>query len=280
MPDLLVPVLRETTQVTLLVFVMMLLVDLLNVWTHGRIAGILRGARQWRQYVVAPAVGAIPGCIGGFTSVSLYIHGMISFGALTGAMVAASGDEAFVMLALIPETAIPLFFLLAVCGMGFGWITDVFVRRLRIRTSSDCAVPILHPAESGFRHYFVEHIWHHILRRHLWKVALWTFTALLIVEIGLQYADLQGLASRYPFVILLFSSLIGLIPQSGPHLLIVTMFANGLVPFSVLLTSSIVQDGHSMLPMLAHSVSDSVKIKIFNLIFGLTTGMIVYATGW
>jgi hypothetical protein len=79
---------------------------------------------------------------------------------------------------------------------------------------------------------------------------------------------------------LFLGALIGLIPESGPHLIIVTMYASGLVPFSVLLTSSIVQDGHGMLPMLAYSVKDSVKIKGFNLGFGLIIGLTVYLIGW
>ncbi len=96
----------------------------------------------------------------------------------------------------------------------------------------------------------------------------------------MQYAELDELARRYPVLVLLASALLGLIPQSGPHMLVVGMYANGLIPFSVLLTSAIVQDGHSMLPMLAHSVRDSLKIKAFNLAFGLTIGGLVYLSGW
>ena len=280
MITILTGVLQETLQVSALVLVMMVLVDLLNVWTHGRIAVILRGAHPWRQYALAPIVAAVPGCVGGFTTVSLYVHGMISFGALAGSMVAASGDEAFIMLALFPRTAIPLFLLLAALGMVLGWITDLVVRRAGIRTCEDCRTPTIHAVEPGFRHYVIEHVWKHIIRQHLWKVALWTFGALTIVQVGMQYADLQGLAARYPFAILIVSGLLGLIPQSGPHMSFVSMFANGLVPFSVLLTSSIVQDGHGMLPMLAHSVRDSITIKAFNLVFGLLIGAAVYAAGF
>ncbi|MCK4348834.1 MAG: hypothetical protein KAW47_09485, partial [Thermoplasmatales archaeon] len=53
------------------------------------------------------------------------------------------------------------------------------------------------------------------------------------------------------FWVLLIASLIAIIPEFGPHLVFVTMFAKGLIPFSVLLASSIVQDGHGMLPLLS-----------------------------
>ena len=60
----------------------------------------------------------------------------------------------------------------------------------------------------------------------------------------------------------------------------VTLFAQGLVPFSVFLTSSIVQEGHGMLPMLSDSFKDSVKIKAFNLIVGLLVGLIFFTAGY
>jgi len=58
------------------------------------------------------------------------------------------------------------------------------------------------------------------------------------------------------------------------------MYAQGLVPFSVLLTTSFVQDGHGMLPLLSYSLKDSVLIKVFNLVFGLLVGGVLFALGF
>jgi hypothetical protein len=57
------------------------------------------------------------------------------------------------------------------------------------------------------------------------------------------------------------------------------MYAQGLIPFSVLFTTSFVQDGHGMLPLLSYSIKDSVLIKLFNLVFGLGVGGVLYALG-
>jgi hypothetical protein len=272
-------VIAETIQVTLLVLLMMVVVDGLNVWTRGKIALLLKRGRQWRQYIVSSGIGTLPGCVGGFTNVSLYIHGMISFGALAGSMAAASGDEAFVMIAMFPKTALVLFGMLFAIGIVSGWVTDRIIKRAKIQTCQDCSEAVIHKDEKGIAHYIKEHIWHHIIRRHLWKTALWTFGALLVVEIGMHYWDLQAISSNYTLVLLLLSAVIGLIPESGPHLVFVTLFANGLIPFSVLFTSSFVQDGHSMLPMLSYSVKDSFLVKAFNIIFGITIGIILYVFG-
>jgi Putative, 10TM heavy-metal exporter len=272
-------VILETIQVTLLVTVMMIVVDLINVWTKGKISSFLKKKGKARQYVVPSLIGTVPGCFGGFTNVSLYMHGLISFGALSGSMISVSGDEAFIMLAMIPQTAIILFAVLFVIGTVSGRFIDLFVKKFNIKTSEDCGELVIHDTEKTFKHFVKEHIFKHIVKKHIWKIALWTFGALIVIEIALKYLNLQHFTTAYPIVFLFGAALIGLIPESGPHLLFVSLFASGLIPFSILLTSSIVQDGHSMLPLLSYSFKDSVKIKIFNFVIGLTIGLILFAVG-
>lgn len=271
---------KESIQISLLVAVMMILVDLLNVVTKNKLESFFINARKFKQYVLASLIGTVPGCIGGFTNVSLYIHGLISFGALAGAMVAVSGDEAFVMLAMFPKYAVILFAILFVIGIFSGWLIDMIVKKYKIPTCENCKEMVIHPKEKSFKHYVKEHIWGHIIKKHLWKTALWTFGALAVVEFGLKYLRLEQFTSQYKIVFLFVGALVGLIPESGPHLIFVTLFAQGLIPFSVLLTSSIVQDGHGMLPMLSYSFKDSIRLKIFNLVIGASIGLILLAIGF
>jgi hypothetical protein len=58
------------------------------------------------------------------------------------------------------------------------------------------------------------------------------------------------------------------------------LFAKGLIPFWVLFTISIVQGGHEMLPMLSYSAKDSLRIKIFNFVFGLSFDLFINALGY
>jgi Putative, 10TM heavy-metal exporter len=138
----------------------------------------------------------------------------------------------------------------------------------------------VHNTERNIKHFIKEHIFEHVIKRHIWKIAIWTFGALLVVEIGFQYLHIEKITSEYTLLLLFLSAVIGLIPESGPHLIFVTLFASGLIPFSVLLTSSIVQDGHGMLPLLSYSVKDSVKIKAFNFVFGISLGLILFIFGY
>lgn len=273
-------VIKESFKVTLFVLLMMITVDFINVKTKGKLESILQKGRKWKQYFVASLLGAAPGCLGSFAGVSLYIHGMISFGALTGLMFATAGDEQFIMLAMIPDTAFVMFGILFILGIIVGYITDYLVKKFNIKTCTDCEFKQFHPGEEGYKHYFKDHIWNHIIKGHLLRTFLWTFGALLFVEYGMSLVDLQSITSEYLFWVLILSALIGLLPESGPHLIFVMLFAKGLIPFSVLFTSSIVQDGHGMLPMLSYSVKDSIKIKMFNLVFGLTIGLLLFWLGF
>lgn len=277
--EILKNILFESVKITLLVLVMMIIIDSLNTWTKGKVSVILKGKSGFRQYIIASLIGTVPGCIGGFTNVTLYIHGLISFGALAGSMIAVSGDEAFVMLAMFPREAAILFGVLFVLGIIGGKAIDFIVKHFKIKTCNNCNELIVHENERGIKHFSYSHIWSHIIKKHIWKIFLWTFFALLVVEFGLKYFNLQQFSSEHKIVILFLGALVGLIPESGPHLIFVTLYFNGLIPFSVLLTSSIVQDGHGMLPLLSYSFGDSIKIKMFNFIIGLLFGLGLFSCG-
>ncbi|MDP8214733.1 MAG: putative manganese transporter [Candidatus Euphemobacter frigidus] len=129
-------------------------------------------------------------------------------------------------------------------------------------------------------HFLEVHIWEHIVKKHLLRIFGWTLGALLVIHLGETYWNLNDIVSRNRAWVLLFAALVGLIPDSGPHLIFVVMFAQGMIPFSILLTSSIVQDGHGMLPILSVSIRDFVLIKVFNILFGLTVGYLCLLAGF
>ncbi len=177
-----IDVIGESIKITLFVLAMMIAVDFINVKTKGKLESILQSGRRWKQYLVASLLGTAPGCLGSFAGVSLYIHGMISFGAITGLMFATAGDEQFVMLAMFPETALIMFGILFLLGIIVGYSTDYIVKKFHIQTCTDCEFKQYHPGKEGYKHYFREHIWSHIIKKHIFKIFLWTFGALIVVE--------------------------------------------------------------------------------------------------
>ena len=64
-------VIRQAIMITGFVFVMMLVIEYINVQTKGLWRTQFLG-NSWKQYIVATLLGAIPGCLGAFTAVSLF----------------------------------------------------------------------------------------------------------------------------------------------------------------------------------------------------------------
>ncbi len=413
MLHLLIDTLRNSVLITGIVIIMMMMIESFNLESHSRFFNRVKGS-SFRQVLLAALLGSIPGCIGGFATVSLYSRRLLSFGALTAMMIASAGDEAFVMLAMMPDKALWIFALLFVIavfsGIAIDWImksrnievchpersevchheqsaachhdqsahchpersegsgseqrkkvTDSSLP-LRMTTSQiapateckedpmaekkeataggkedamaekdgqdterrsltwqrlvltgaialfaialaagwmehDHAVPetgqihlnllsewwmnlifailcIVMVVIMCFRNdrFIKETLWHHVLQKHLPNIFAWTFGVLLAIGLLSEYIDLNTWVSDNPALMILLAVAIGIIPESGPHLIFVTLYASGLVPLPVLLASSISQDGHSSLPLLAEDKKSFAYAKLLNCLIALIVG--------
>ncbi len=361
--ELIVDVLRNSILITGLVLIMMLMIEYFNILSKGEWFSRLKGSGT-KQIVLGALLGLVPGCIGGFAATSLFTHRLISFGALIAMMICSSGDEAFVILAMIPQNALLLFGALLVIGILSGIITDKFIKKplnvscpdgYELHAESHDRLPSIFKLSSykeGLRrpseerililvgiilflftiaggylehdhsshahlhvcndkthshiglnllserwihivfaifstitilftatakeHFIKEHIWGHVIKKHMLSIFLWTFGALLVCQIGIMHLDVQHWISNNMFWVMLLAVIIGLIPESGPHLVFVTLFAQGILPFYILLVNSIVQDGHTTLPLLAGSKRAFFTAKFINMIAGLTVGIIFW----
>ena len=370
-----IEIIRNSILITGLVVIMMMMIESLNIESKGL---FFKGLRKTKvgQVVIASLLGSIPGCMGGFATVSLYTHRMFSFGALVAMMIASSGDEAFVMLAMIPEQALIIFAVLFVLAIAVGIITDkiydkVHAKKCGLHDHEECGVhadcdgfeihehekhdhdtakrhfgwkriSMLvglalfiaalgtgmlghdHSAHEGHDHsghvhteacehhahadhdhghtidllsedwmnvlfaglsvimlvvlifakdHFVEeHLWNHIVKKHLPTIFAWTFGVLLVLGVVLHFVDIDNWISDNTALMILLAALIGIIPESGPHMIFVTLFAAGIVPFPVLLASSISQDGHAGIPLLAESKKSFAWAKLINCFIALAAG--------
>jgi len=128
-------------------------------------------------------------------------------------------------------------------------------------------------------HFVEEHLWHHIICRHFLKLLGWTLSVLLLLGFALEYLDVEAwISGNIPMMIVL-ATLVGLIPESGPHLVFVTLFAAGVVPMPVLVASCISQDGHACLPLLAESKGAFVRAKAINCAAALIVGFCLWGFG-
>lgn len=341
--ECLIGIFRQTLMITGFVLVMMLLVEYLNVLTGGVWRGWLASS-IWVQYVLAAFLGAIPGCLGAFAAVVMYSHRLLTLGALVAAMTATSGDEAFVMLSLVPGSAFLLFAGLFAIGIMLGALTDWLMRGrsgnrnvysqgfdLHVEDRCEClpgkallsqwrecspARGVMAGAlglfvlglltgqigENGWDwprvtllitgisalfivatvpdHFLEQHLWKHVVVEHLPSLLLWTLGALTVMHLIFDWLHLDLTMESGRWILLAVGLLMGLIPESGPHIVFTVLFAQGSLPASVLLANSIVQDGHGMLPVLAHSRGIFIRIKAIKLAAGAVLGAAAMALGF
>ncbi|MBN2527787.1 MAG: arsenic efflux protein [Deltaproteobacteria bacterium] len=426
-------ILQNTVVITAFVSMMMLVIEYLNVVTKGHAVDRLLNRRS-KGYVAGVLLGLTPGCLGAFVMVSLYAHRRVSIGAIVATMIATSGDEAFVMLGLVPETAIIMFAMMGLLGLIGGWATDRFVlkkhdsnrqlncafethphkehetfawqrvvadwrhpspvRAILSVTIALCIALMMafklglfvpaseyesahsrsHPEveqndaspehdahgdhrddsnhsshgedenghahmEHGSRdshaahseagedahglrahestdgaltehkhnhgtggwtwymlmslllfglfvvvtvseHFLEDHLWGHVLKVHVPRMFLWTLGALTFIVVLEHYVNVAHLVQEKVWIVLGLAVLIGLIPESGPHLIFISLFVKDAIPLSILMASSIVQDGHGMVPLLAHSRRDFLLVKLINALVGALVGAAMLAAGW
>jgi hypothetical protein len=336
-------VFKHTITVTIFVLMMLLLIEYLTVMSRGSLTRFFT-KRNWLQIVFAAVLGVIPGCLGVYVAVSLYAHHLFSFAALVTAMIATSGDEAFVMIGVMPRTALIIFGSLFLIAIATGFIVHIFMKnrtlmpnkeahiqlhqddphcsvfnrqlilpQLRLITferalllfgniafivgllSGDLGMPDWSGTRTTFLiisifglflftttpdHFLRKHLWGHVIKKHFLKIFLWTFAAFTIIHIIIPYLDLTTWLETNLIYVLLIAVLIGILPESGPHLVFVVLFLEGGIPFSILLANSIVQDGHGALPLLAESKRSFVVMKVINLLVGLIVGLIGFYMGW
>jgi hypothetical protein len=328
---------------------MMLIIEYLNVFTHGLWS---KGLKQsvWKQILFGAVLGIIPGCLGAYTAVSLYVHNVIGIGALVATMIATSGDEAFFMFSIIPDTAIILHLIIFAIAIISGFLVQYFYKPKLIEACPDKHFEIHQEAmenghfnlrsignqlknitslrlgilvflagvlafvlfshEHGHGHEFLslpsmeinehpewirttfivvslislfivftvndhflsDHLWKHVIKKHFLRIFLWTFGTLAVLHVMNHYLDLESLISENLFIVLIIAVLVGIFPESGPHLVFVILFASGDLPFSILLASSIVQDGHGSIPLLAETRKGFVTVKLINMVVGFLAG--------
>jgi hypothetical protein len=342
-------ILSQAFTITLFVLAMMLIIEYLNVFTRGMWSqGLKKSA--WKQILTGSLLGILPGCLGAYTAVSLYVHNVIGVGALVATMIATSGDEAFFMFSIIPEAAILIHIIIFAIAIITGFIVQFFYKKKVVVSCPDkqfeihqatiemdrfdfkkiwyqlktptllrsllivflvgvllfvlfshdeahgnilLSMPAMdiheHPEWIKYtfiavsvislfivitvnNHFLSDHLWSHVLKKHFLRIFLWTLGTMILLFFLTNYLDLENLIRDNLFLVLLAAVLIGIIPESGPHLIFIMLYASGNLPFSILLASSIVQDGHGSLPLLAETRKGFVVVKLINMAAGFIVG--------
>ncbi|MBN2668750.1 MAG: arsenic efflux protein [Bacteroidales bacterium] len=389
-------IIQTSIMITAFVMLMMLFIEYINVQTRGA-WGLPLKRKPWVQILLAAILGSVPGCLGVYTVVSLFTHKIMGFGAMVASMIATSGDEAFMMFALMPEKALWLTIIIFLVAILAGFISHSIYKSVNFtkhndhdfhihQTESKCKClswstlknnfkplsftrgliltalvlfmvqliigsdhhqhtfavnqevfsqpavganvlveehhhdiedehadtvldeEIIHEEHSETEHhvnvpkiiflifsliaFFIvitspnhfieEHAWNHVIKKHFLRILLWSFGTLLLIFLVKNYMpfNLESMIENNLHWVLIIALLIGIIPESGPHMVFISLFLSGLIPFSILMANSIVQDGHGALPLLAENKKAFLHMKLVNILVGALMGGLGIAFGF
>ncbi len=347
-------IIQQALTITVFVLVMMIVIEYITIQYKSKSKNNLP-SNSFIQILFAVFMGLIPGCLGTYAVVSMYIHGSLSLAALTAAFIATSGDEAFIMFSMIPEAALKLMLIILIIAVVTGivihyvskgkmyggksakhqfihteepkcrshnfknlpkqLINMIWQRAVILLFGIGFLIILLflgdthehgfhiieqagkHSEDSGWGweqiiffivtliglfiaftvtdHFLKKHLWEHVIKKHFLRLFIWTFATFFVLHFLNEYVDLKGLIKGNVYIVLFIAALIGMIPESGPHIIFISMFATGLIPFPVLLTNSIVQDGHGSIPLLAESGKNFAVVKLINFATGLLFGYLL-----
>lgn len=364
-------VLTESLMITSFVIIMMLLIEYFNIKTKGSWFQKLKTS-GFRQVFLGSLLGLLPGCLGGYAVVSLYTHRVVGFGSLLAAFIATIGDETFMMLSVMPITALYIMGGLFAGGILFGLLADRFfpvkpemktvhfeiheehcchdepkktsiISNLRnpsfqrsllifglltfiifmltglfghghenaqIQGHEHVQGEVCENDHGQFQffmieewmqysfiilaaislyiivrvpeHFLNEHLWNHIIKKHFLRVFLWILISIAAIQGFLYLVHIEHLVSEsmYFWTFLLMAILIGIIPQSGPHIVFISMFSQGIIPLSILLVNSIVHEGHAGLPLIAESKKSFLLVKGVKIVIALFVGVLGFYLGF
>lgn len=114
-------------------------------------------------------------------------------------------------------------------------------------------------------------------------VIMWVFIALLLYESAVYLIGGEEVVAAFMqqtgYWTILVALLVGLIPGCGPHIILATMYTQGLIPFSALITNAICNDGDALFPILAMDKRASFWATIFGIIPAGIIGTAFYLMG-
>lgn len=361
-------ILSESLTITSFVIIMMLLIEYFNIKTKGSWFKSLKTSKT-RQVLLGATLGLLPGCLGGYAVVSLYTHHVVGFGSLLAAFIATIGDETFIMLSVMPLTALYIMAGLFAGAILIGLITDRFfplktkidTGHFEIHEHDHCVHEApkkaniiqnlknptfqrsllifglitfivfmitglighghehIHEHAAGEscdgdhghfqffiieewmqysfillaaislyiilkvpEHFLNEHLWNHIIKKHFLRIFTWILISIAAIQGLLYFVHVDHLfnESMFYWAFVLMAIAIGIIPQSGPHIIFISLFSQGVIPLSVLLANAIVHEGHAGLPLLAESKKSFLLVKGIKIFIALILAVLGFFTGF
>jgi len=112
-------------------------------------------------------------------------------------------------------------------------------------------------------------------------VTFWVFVAYSAYEMFMHFSqlDLKAIVAQAGMWPVVVTACIGLIPGCGPQIVTVTLYTQGIIPFSALVAHTLSQDGDALFPILAVNPRVALWLTITTTVPALLLGILFYLLG-
>ncbi len=241
----------------------------------------------WFAPVVGACAGAVPQCGFSASAASLYSGGVISLGTMLAVFLSTSDEMLPILLsehAPVPQI-LRILAAKAVIGMATGLFIDAVLRRINGRPGSSKDIHDLcerehcgceEDEEEGILKPALIHTAH-----ILFFVFLITFIITLIVE-GLGEEAIGSFLTARPGLGIVFSGLIGLIPNCAASICITKLYLTGILGMGQMMTGLLVGAGVGLLVLFRTNrpLKENVRIAALLYVCGVLWGFLIEMTGF
>lgn len=112
-------------------------------------------------------------------------------------------------------------------------------------------------------------------------VTAWVVASFMVFEILVNVAgvDLAAWFSEYAYLAPLVAVAIGLLPGCGPQIVVMTLYIQGIIPFSAMAANAISNDGDALFPAIALAPKAALMATVYSTIPALLLGYGLYFYG-
>lgn len=109
-------------------------------------------------------------------------------------------------------------------------------------------------------------------------ITSWVVAAFVSFELFMLWSDidLSSVFKSYALLMPLIACVIGLLPGCGPQIVVTTLYMQGLVPFSALMSNAISNDGDALFPAIALAPKAALIATLYTSIPSLAIGYLIF----
>lgn len=271
MIDILNDTILDIIKILPFLFIAFLIIELIEHKLSKKGHTILKESNKYGPFI-GSILGIIPQCGISVIATNLYITRIITLGTLISIYLSTSDEMLPILIANKTSINIILKILLTkfIIGVIFGCIIDKIIKTKRNNNYHICQEQSCHCEKSIMKSSII----------HTIKTTIFIFIITLIINTIFYYFGkeyIQNILKNKNTITIFITSIIGLIPNCGPSIIITQLYIDHILTFSTTISGLLASSGIGILILFKNNKNIKENIKIISLLYitSVITGIIL-----